>query len=88
MKLLGIEKVSSQKFLNTYVATYLNNENKIKNYEVISRKPDLDLESFCNDKSVTAVGMIMFNEDKSKILLEKEFRLACNNWVYNYYKQV
>jgi 8-oxo-dGTP diphosphatase len=28
--------------------------------------------------------MVTFSKDRSKILLLQEFRLACNNWVYNF----
>ena len=30
------------------------------------------------------VGMIAFNMEKDKILLQKEFRLACNKVIYNF----
>lgn len=84
MKLLGLKAVSLNNFLHTYAATYLNNDGDFKEYEIISRNKKLKISDIGNNDSVDAVGMILFNDDKSKILLQKEFRLACNEWVYNF----
>lgn len=83
MQLKSIDKIISLKFLNVYIAKYTNKDGESKEYELISRDTDLE-EIGLNIKSTDAVGMIVFNKDMSKILLEKEFRLACNNWVYNF----
>lgn len=84
MKLLGLKTVSINNFLHTYVATYLNKDGDFKEYEIISRNKKLKISDISNKDTIDAVGMIMFNEDKSKILLQREFRLACNSWVYNF----
>lgn len=83
MKFESIKKVVGRKFFSLYIAKYINNNGEIKEYELISRDTDLE-EIGLNIKSTDAVGMVVFNPDMSKILLEKEFRLACNNWVYNF----
>ena len=83
MKLLALKKVPQSKFLSYYIASYLNKDNKIKEYEFISRDHNLTKESF--GKNVPAgVGLVPFNKDKTKILLQSEFRLATNHFIYNF----
>ena len=83
MKLLSIKKIHEGKFLSYYVADYENKEGNIKSYEFISRDKNLTMEKF--GKSVPiGVGLATLSTDKSKILLQKEFRLSTNNWVYNF----
>lgn len=84
MKLNDIKLTHRNKFLNMYEASYTNSEGKEKIYEVISRNKSLTASTFGKNTNVDAVGIIVFNKDKSKILLQKEFRLACNNWLYNF----
>jgi len=86
MTFKGIKKVYNGEFLKTYVATYINSENKTKLYEVISRDDDLENhpEMFGKQTKPCAVGIIVENETRDKILLQKEYRLACNEWVYNF----
>ena len=83
MKLVGLKKVHEGKFLTYYVADYLNKDNEIKSYEFISRDKNLTIETFGKNKPA-GVGMVTFNEDRSKILLQAEFRLATNRFVYNF----
>ena len=83
MKLLDLKQIHRGKFLSYYVASYLNKDNKIKEYEFISRDPNLTKDSF--GKNVPAgVGMVPFSVDKEKIVLQSEFRLATNKFVYNF----
>ena len=58
-------------------------DGKYKDYEFISRNSNLTMETFLNHIPA-GVGMITFSLDKKKILIQKEFRLACNEWVYNF----
>ncbi len=83
MKLINIEKKYSGNFLSYYIATYLNVENKEKKYEFISRNHKLTINTFGNHEAC-AVGIIIFSEDRKKILIEKEFRMGCNNYIYNF----
>lgn len=76
-KLRKVKEKYAGKFLNLFVVTYKDGKHK-KKYEVISRNK----EPF--NKRVNAVGIIAFNPDKDKILLQKEFRMAVNDWVYNF----
>ena len=83
MKLLDLKQIHRGKFLSYYVASYLNKENKIKEYEFISRDPNLTKEKFGNNVPA-GVGLVPFNKDKSKILMQSEFRLATNKYIYNF----
>lgn len=76
LKLKDVKEKYHGKFLNMFVATYEDGEHK-KKYEVISRNK----EPF--SIIATAVGIIAFSED-NKILLQNEFRMATNEWVYNF----
>lgn len=82
MKFEKVDKKYEGKFLNYYVASYLNNENKIKNYEFISRNKNLNDDSFGNIKN-SAVAILAF-DDNGRILLEREYRLACKKWIYSF----
>ena len=85
MKLTKLNLTKKNKFLNNYIASYENENGHKKDYEIISRNPNLTKEAFgeISRKNSDAVGIIMFNEKRDKILLQKEFRMACNEWVYN-----
>ena len=83
MKLLKLKQIHKGKFLSYYVASYENKDGNIKEYEFISRDPNLNIEKF-GKSSPAGVGMVVFSKDKNCVLLESEFRLATNNYVYNF----
>ena len=83
MRFESIKKVVGRKFFSLYIAKYINNNGDVKEYELLSREHNLEDKGLAVGNT-DAVGMIVFNHDMSKILLEKEFRLACNSWVYNF----
>lgn len=83
MKLINLTKKYQGKYLTYYEARYINLDGKYKDYEFISRNSNLTMETFLNHIPA-GVGMITFSLDKKKILIQKECRLACNEWVYNF----
>ena len=83
MTLKSLKKVYQGKFLTYYVATFDLLNGNIKEYELVSRDPNLTLEKFGKNKCA-GVGMVTFNVGKTKILLQREFRPATNRWVYNF----
>ncbi len=83
MKLIDVRKIYEGKYLTYYIADYQNNDNKIKSYEFISRDKNITKENFGNNRPA-GVGLVPFSMDKSKILLQSEFRLATNRKVYNF----
>lgn len=82
MKLDRLNKIYEGNFLTYYIGEYFNKENKIKKYEFVSRNNNLDINDFGSIKE-NAVAIIAFNE-KDELLLEREFRLACNDYVYSF----
>ena len=83
MILRKLEKIHQGKFLTYYVATFDLNNGNVKEYELVSRDPNLSIETFGKNKCA-GVGMVTFNVGKTKILLQREFRPATNRWVYNF----
>lgn len=83
MTIKKLEKIHQGKFLTYYLGTFEMSNGGIKEYEFISRDPNLTLETFGKNKCA-GVGMVTFNEGKTKILLQKEFRPATNRWIYNF----
>ncbi len=83
MKLEKLELIHKGNFLSYYIATYRNNDGGIKKYELVSRNPNLSIETF-KGHNPAGVGLVCYSPNKDKILLEKEFRLACNEFVYNF----
>lgn len=84
MKFLSLTKVHEGRFLTRYDIEYKTNAGKVKKYEMVSRKKDM---MFLDDLSLTnadAVVMILENKEGDKLLLNREFRLAVGEWVYNF----
>ena len=83
MKLRKLDTIYQGKFLTYYIGHFEMANGQIKDYEFVSRDPNLTVETF--GKNIPAgVGMVTFNVGKTKILLQKEFRPATNRWVYNF----
>ena len=80
---MNLRKEYEGKFLSYYVASFLNGEGHIKEYEFISRDKNLTIEKF-GHSNPQGVGMVCYSEDRQKVVLQKEFRLATNNYVYNF----
>lgn len=83
MKLVNLRKIHQGHYLTYYIADYQTKNNHIKSYEFVSRHHDLTIETFGTHKPVGA-SIVAFSKDGNQILLEKEFRLATNNWVFNF----
>lgn len=84
MKFKGIEKINEGKFITRYNLTYETVDQKEKVYEMISRKKDLSDYEMLHGKEPDAVVIIVTDETGEKILVDKEFRLAVGEWVYNF----
>lgn len=83
MRLKEVRNVLSGRFIHRYDLVYETKDHKEKIYEMISRNRELNKENVTNTK-IDAVVLIMHDEEKEHILLNKEFRLAANSWVYNF----
>jgi ADP-ribose pyrophosphatase len=63
---------------------YETNDGQIKDYEMISRNPDIDSFEKLHGKQADAVVIIATDENDEHILINREFRLAPGEWVYNF----
>ena len=84
MRFVDIVKKEAGRFITRYDITYETVDKKTKVYEIISRDKNITGFDELHNRDVDAVVLIMFNEDKSKILMNKEFRLSVGEWVYNF----
>lgn len=83
MKLKKLEKIYQGKFLTYYIGSFELENGGIKEYELVSRDPNLTVETF-GQNPPAGVGMVTFNVGKTKVLLQREFRPATNRWIYNF----
>lgn len=82
MKFNGIKELVRGKFLGIYVANYTSDSGRNKNYEIVSRRPLNSVEDI-EKKKADAVTIICYNKDKTKMLIQKEFRMTVNGFVYD-----
>ena len=84
MEFKSLKKIHDGHFIHRYDITYETVDGKEKVYEMISRNPDISTLSELQAKTPDSVVLIMHDEKDEKILLNKEFRLALGDWVYNF----
>lgn len=80
-ELISVRRKKDGNHLDYYELDYLNINNNLKTYEMVSDKKNLHIGNIGENKS-NSVIMLVFNDDKSKMLLTKEFRMGVNNYVY------
>lgn len=84
MELKKIEKVKEANYITRYDLTYETVDGKEKVYEIISRDKNIQTEEDLTTHPVDAVVIIMEDESREKILLNREFRMATGRFVYNF----
>ncbi|MBR1797214.1 MAG: NUDIX hydrolase [Clostridiales bacterium] len=84
MEFKGIEKLYESRFITRYNVKYETLEGKIKDYEIVSRSSELKTFEDLKDSPAQAVVLIMHDKDDSKILINKEFRMAVGDYAYNF----
>ena len=84
MKFVGIEKKEQGKFITRYDVKYETVDGILKNYEMISRNGDITDFEELHGKAADAVVIIATDENDEKILIDREYRLAPGEWVYNF----
>ncbi len=84
MKFESIQKIHDGAFIHRYDITYETEDGKKKIYEMISRNADIKGLEDLQRKKADAVVLIIHDESGKKLLLNKEFRLAIGEWVYNF----
>lgn len=80
----GIEKKEAGRFITRYDITYETVDHKEKIYEMISRNPNLKTREELADHPADSVVLIMHDESGEKLLLNKEYRMACGDFVINF----
>ena len=84
MKYISVRKILGGRFIHRYDITYETEEGREKIYEMISRNPEVKRLEDLQKKEADAVVLIMHDESGEKLLLNREFRLAPGEWVYNF----
>lgn len=84
MKYISVEKLHEGKFISRYNVTYETEDNKIKVYEMISRDKNIDSFEAIKNNKTDAVVLIMHDKAGERVLLNREFRMATGEFVYNF----
>lgn len=84
MQFIRMEKKETGHYINRYDLIYQTTDKKEKRYEMISRDGQLTEFEQLHNRKADAVVLIMHNPKKNKILLNREYRLAVGEWVYNF----
>jgi ADP-ribose pyrophosphatase len=84
MKFKGIEKKEQGKFITRYDIAYETVDGKEKIYEIISRNSSLETIGELNGSKPDSVVIIVTDENGEKLLVNREFRMAVGDWVYNF----
>ena len=84
MKFLNIKRIEKAKHICRYDLEYETEDKRIKKYEIVSRDRHLhSLEDLQSWSSKTVV-IIAINKENGKLLLNREFRMAAGDWIYNF----
>ncbi len=84
MKFNGIKKIHDGKFITRYDISYITEQGHEKIYEMISRNKDMRTIEDLNNPNVEAVVLVIFDEKREHLLLNKEYRLAVGCHVFNF----
>ena len=84
MDFVSLKKVHSGRFLSRYDIVYKMVDGSLKNYEMVSRSGDRKTFSDLHDHAPEAVIMIMHDPSGEKLLINREFRLAMGEFIYNF----
>ncbi len=84
MEFKKITKIEQGKYITRYNITYETEDKRLKNYEMVSRVSDIKDCKDLSKKRADGVILIMHDESGEKILLNKEFRMAVGEWIYNF----
>ncbi|MGN0152771.1 MAG: NUDIX hydrolase [Wujia sp.] len=80
----SITKKEEGRFITRYDACYETVDKQNKIYELISRNNNITSFDELHGKRADAVVIIVTDESGDRILLNREFRLAPGEWVYNF----
>ena len=84
MEFRKLTKVDGGAHICRYDLEYETQDHRVKKYEIVSRDQGLrGLEDLQRWHSTTVV-IIGISEDNDRILLNREYRMALGDWVYNF----
>ncbi len=84
MKYQGIRKIHEGKFITRYDVDYVTTQGNIKTYEIISRNRDIRSLEALQNRTPDSVIMILTDEGGQRILVNREYRMAMAQWIYNF----
>ena len=84
MEYKGIRKVHEGKFITRYDVDYVTAEGNPKTYEIISRNRNIQTLDDLQNRKPNAVVMILTDESGELILVNREYRMAMAQWIYNF----
>ena len=84
MKYQGIRKIHEGRFITRYDVDYVTEEGHPKTYEIISRKKNIGTLEQLQNRQANAVVMVLTDADGERILVNREFRMAMAQWIYNF----
>lgn len=84
MKFDGIKKVDEGKFISRYDLYYTTADDKKKTYEIISRNKNIKTEEEIRNPGPDGVVIIATDRSGMHILLNREFRLSVDAYIYNF----
>ena len=84
MEYQGIRKVHEGKFITRYDVDYVTAEGNPKTYEIISRNRNIQTLDDLQNRKPNAVVMILTDESGKLILVNREYRMAMAQWIYNF----
>ena len=80
----GIRKIHEGRFITRYDVDYLTAGGHEKTYEIVSRRRDLQTLEALQNKTPDSVILILTDESGGRILLNREYRMAMAQWIYNF----
>ncbi|MBR1865393.1 MAG: NUDIX hydrolase [Lachnospiraceae bacterium] len=84
MEFKGITKRQEGKYITRYDILYETVDHKEKVYEMISRNSNLTTRQELTEHPADAVVLILHDRTGERLLLNREFRMACGDFVYNF----
>ena len=84
MKFLGIRKIHEGKFITRYDVDYVTAEGHAKTYEIISRNSSIQTLEQLQNRQANAVVMVLTDASGQRILVNREYRMAMAQWIYNF----
>lgn len=84
MKYKGIRKVHEGRFITRYDVDFVTAEGNPKTYEIISRNRNIQTLDDLQNRKPNAVVMILTDAGGERILVNREYRMAMAQWIYNF----